>query len=150
MPQQGFRLVSATFLFGALVLFVAFHFLPADGGDRGWTIWRDVWRILREPADIINNGRQLIALASFMNFTLLILVSPFLGEVWRKSRLAWGIALACSGAAAAGFWMLIALDPPASGLQIGGWFLFLAPVLNFIGLLFARGGLLPGTARMPE
>ena len=136
-------MVSMTFLVASLVMFVAFHFLPCGDDLRGWTIWRDVWRILQNPLDILSSVRQMIALASFLNFALLILAAPFLSAIWQKSRLAWGIALGCSGAAASGFWILLALEPPNDPLPIGGWFLFLSPVLNFIGLLFARGGLLP-------
>ena len=78
-----------------------------------------------------------IGLASFLNFSLLIVVSPILKNVWPKSRLAWWGAVIFSGLAAAGFWAML-YQGTGFNPDLGGWCLLLAPVLNFIGLLLAR------------
>ncbi|MEO7340988.1 MAG: hypothetical protein ABI073_08935 [Luteolibacter sp.] len=85
--------------------------------------------------------KEAVILASFLNFSFLIVVSPFLKNVWPKSRLAWWGAVIFSGSAAVVFWLMYFLSVADSGhLGVGGCGLMAAPVFNFIGLLLARGG----------
>jgi hypothetical protein len=125
---------------GALVLFGIFHFLPYHQDDEsiGWAIWPELIYIFQDA----NNLEDLLltmAVASFLTFTLLILTSPFLSTVWNKSKLAWSVALACSGLAVLGFWIPSIVENDFAKLLPGGWCLMFAPVLNFFGLLSARG-----------
>ncbi len=122
------------FLILAPLLFVAFHFLPGfETEEVGWTVWRDLWKVMLEPQQLMDS-QSAVLIASFLTFSLLIVASPFLTEVWTKSRLAWGFALTFSGLASAGFWVMIFSGPP-SDPEPGGWCLMIAPLLNFAGLL---------------
>ncbi len=132
------RGISIALLVAALLLFVAFHFLPGfETEEVGWSVWRDLWKVMLEPQQL-NDPQSAVLIASFLTFSLLIVASPFLTEVWTKSRLAWGFALTFCGLASAGFWVMIFSDSP-SDPEPGGWCLMIAPLLNFAGLLLARG-----------
>jgi hypothetical protein len=129
-------------LTSALALFVAFHFLPMEAEFRipGWRIWPDLVAILLHPNRAGNEPLVWIAIASFLNFSLLITASPFLGQVWRKSRIAWWLAVIFSGLSAIGIWAFYLTSPTNAPLLLGFGFILIAPILNFIGLLLARGG----------
>lgn len=131
--------MSLAFLISAMVLFVAFHFLTGFVGEGpGWKIWQEIWRACVRPAELAQQPMAAIGIASFLNFTLLILVSPFLTQVWVKSRLAWWFATIFSGLATAGFWLIILRQHPHQNLASGGYVVLLAPLLNFFGLILAR------------
>ncbi|MES2922118.1 MAG: hypothetical protein V4819_11255 [Verrucomicrobiota bacterium] len=138
------RILSMAFLITALGLFTAMHFLPVDRSDdeRGWLMWKLIWVVIwlaRKYPGFDYLGLA-VGLFSFLTLSLLIVASPFLGNVWVKSLLAWSVVVIFSGVAAAGFcfWVL-GLDGISTGnLRFGGWCLLIAPVLNFIGLLLAR------------
>jgi hypothetical protein len=93
-------------MIAAMILFAAFHFLPAekDSDETGWVIWQAVFLILRHSADL--DALAGIGLASFLMFSVLIVSSPFLIGVWRKSKLALGLAAAFSGLGTFGFWIM--------------------------------------------
>ena len=122
----------------ALAFFAGFHFLPCFGSDEaGWTAWRDLWALVENPGWFVTEPAGTIAVFSFLAFSMLIAAAPFLGPVWRKSRMAWGIATTTSGLATFGFWGAVFsenLEHPGSG----GAFLLAATALNFLGLATAR------------
>lgn len=133
------RIVSMGFLIVALALFVAMNFLPTTkfGEGLGWKMWPEIWWMSKNPANL-SDGPNAVAYSSFLTFSLLITASPFLGNAWVKSLLAWSISVIFSGVAAAGFWVLIFTHNSAEDLRLGAWCLLMSPVLNFIGLLLAR------------
>jgi hypothetical protein len=136
------RVVSMTFLITALVLFVAFNVLPRDSGWKaGWRIWPELYEQLWDhPRFLLMDPKVGIDLAFFLCLPLLVVASPFLKDVWPKSRLAWWMAVIFSGLVAAvpcGIFLIRGFNP---SLGLGIRCLMLAPVFNFIGLLFARCG----------
>jgi hypothetical protein len=124
---------------GALAVFGAFHFLPVqmDWDELGWTIWGEVFDVLRNPVGL--DPLDGIGLASFLMFSLLIVSSPFLIGVWRKSKLSLRLATIFSGLGTLGFWIMILGQGGADDLVAGGWCLMIAPVLNFMGLALVFG-----------
>lgn len=125
----------------AIAAFAAFHFIrhPEQGNDAGWSIWKDLWHLIRDPSGM-NDPLGWVAVASFLTSSLLIVASPFLGGVWIKSKMAWLPTVIFGGLAAVAFPVAI-LSGRSAGEQPIGWgfyLLMVAPVLNFIGLLFAR------------
>ncbi len=121
MPFLFTQIVSKTLLSAALVLLVWYHVLPPGVGNGllvGWRIWGSM----------------------FLIPLVLIVASPFLGSVWIKSKMAWGLAVAVSGVAAAICWLLT-MVLHAVEISTGGWCLMVAPTVNLAGLLFARAGL---------
>lgn len=127
-------------LLAALGMFVAFHFLPFFGGtSQGFHMWLGV-RCLSEDPKLINEEPWfVIGMACFLNIALLIPTSPFLTQVWVKSRLAWWLVTILSGLAVTGFCLVFFFIYPSKAQpNWGGWFMLLAPILNFLGLLLAR------------
>jgi hypothetical protein len=124
-------------MIAAMILFAAFHFLPAekDSDETGWVIWQAVFLILRHSADL--DALAGIGLASFLMFSVLIVSSPFLIGVWRKSKLALGLAAAFSGLGTFGFWIMVLCQGGEENFPLGFWCLMHAPLLNFLGLLLA-------------
>lgn len=143
--QRPERLLSITLLLAALLLFATFHFLPVvdqDYPEPGWRIWVELWEIFRNPKELADPSTAL-GVSSFLMFALLIVVSPFLGAVWKKSRPARAFATTFSGLAAGGFWVMILLDGELHELTMGGWCLMFAPIVNFVGLLLASSNAPP-------
>ena len=127
-------------LIAALVLFVAFHFLKGFGSRYvGWHVWYEISNAIWRPKDLFEQPKTAVIISSFLTFSLLILASPFLGCVWVKSRLAWWMAVIFSSLTVTGFWVLMFARNPTSTIQSGGWCLLIAPLLNFAGLVLARG-----------
>lgn len=128
---------SLGFLVTALLLFVAYNLLPGFLETAGWTVWPDLWN---QAQDLKSwDARGAVVVAAFLSFSFLILVSPFLGSVWRKSGWAlWG-TLIFSGLSGATFWLMYCIgimgDHDASPPGAGGWCLMAAPLFNFLGLL---------------
>lgn len=133
------RILSMVFLITGLVLFVAMHYLPMSrlGDDHGWDRWIGIGQEIRR---LITSGEPQTAMpmASFLTSSLLIVVSPFLRNVWVKSLLAWSVAVIFSGMAAAVILVIVSKDTSVGSLSLGGWCLMISPVLNFVGLLLAR------------
>lgn len=128
----------------AIAAFAAFHFIrdPEQNNDAGWNIWKELWDLALHPSRMNNNPLGWVAVASFLTSSLLIVVSPFLGRVWIKSKMAWLPTAIFGGISAAGLSVAILMGR-SSDLHPISWGLYLlmaAPVLNFIGLLFARVG----------
>lgn len=142
--QTGERnIASTTLLIAALVLFVAFHFLPGFQEKAGWVVWHELFEslsmLLESPGSCFWEPTGAVAIASFLTFSLLIVASPFLTEVWRKSRLAWWFGAIFSGLTSLGFSAMVLMENSNSDLEAGGWCLLVAPWLNFMGLILARG-----------
>lgn len=144
------RILSMVFLIAALVMFGAMHFLPLGGG-MGWEMWPGTWGVIVNPVNF-REASNAVGASSFFTFSLLIVASPFLGNVWVKSLLAWSMAVVFSGLAAAGFWIILFRGfNYIGGIPWGFWCLLISPVFNFIGLLLARPQWLkkPGLGDLP-
>lgn len=128
-----------TFLITALGMFMAFNILPAFGdGHRGWSLWPVLWsEMLHDPQFIFKDTKAGIVITSFLCFSLLIVVSPFLKNVWPKSNLTWWLAVVFSGLTTAGFWSMCWMGGSYKAPELGLWCLLFAPGMNFIGLLLA-------------
>ncbi|MES2924726.1 MAG: hypothetical protein V4819_24445 [Verrucomicrobiota bacterium] len=133
------RILSMVFLIAALALFVTMHILPLSREDAngGWVLWIAIWELMHDPR-LIGDSQVTMVVTSLLTCSLLIIASPFLGNVWVKSLLAWLIVLIFSGVATAGFWFMILKDSSVGSLSSGMWCLMISPVLNFAGLLLAR------------
>ena len=123
--------------------FAAFHFIrdPERNNDAGWKIWKELGDLVQNPSGM-DDPMGWVAVASFLTASLLIVASPFLGRVWLKSKMAWLPTVIFGGLSAASFSVAILYERSSDEHWIG-WGLCLlmaAPVLNFIGLLFARIG----------
>ena len=139
------QLLSKAFMVAAIAAFAAFHFIrnPEQNDDAGWTIWKELWELVQHPLRM-DEPIGWIAVASFLTSSLLIVTSPFLGRVWLKSKMAWLPTVIFGGLSAVGFCVAILIGRSEHEGRLG-WGLYLlmaAPVLNFIGLLFARVGAL--------
>ncbi|MEO5917195.1 MAG: hypothetical protein ABIS50_23395 [Luteolibacter sp.] len=128
----------------AIAAFAAFHFIrdPEMNNEAGWNVWKELWDLVRHPSGMNSNPMGWVAISSFLMASLLIVVSPFLGSVWIRSKMAWLPTVIFGGLSAAGFAVAIFIGK-SEGEQRIGWGLYLlmaAPFLNFIGLLLARVG----------
>ena len=136
------NLVSLAFLIASAATFAAFHFLVGftnqDEGSRGWTVWTEIWDIVRETS-VLEDPAAVIALASFFTFVVLVLCSPFLRALYRKSRVIWWLVTVMSGMATIGFAMAVFSNNPPENLRAGGICLLVTPLLNLVGLLLIRG-----------
>lgn len=128
----------------ALAAYGVFHFLPAtksDPEENGWKLWVELWDVIRNP-ESLGEPLTAVGVSSFLTFSVLIAAAPFLGIIWRKSRIAWWMAVIFSGLAAGGFWFMVLVNhSPDEELLAGAWSLMAAPVLNCAGLLLARAGI---------
>lgn len=136
---RGRSLLSLVFLVAAFLLFVAFHWLPGFQESAGWTVWPELWGQAQDLKSL--DAQNSVVIAAFLSFSFLIIVSPFLGGVWRKSGWAlWG-TLVFSGLSGAAFWLMycasISDDHSTFPPEAGGWCLLTAPLFNFVGLFLA-------------
>ncbi|MCW1884672.1 hypothetical protein OKA04_08020 [Luteolibacter flavescens] len=130
---------SAVLLFvAALASFAVFHFFPGFTETAGWKVWLEVWDMI-QGLDFLDDPGEFAILASFLMITVLIVVSPFLTAVFRKSRLCWWMATVMSGVASIAFLVLVLDINETKSLGKGGWCLLAAPVLNLGGFLMIRG-----------
>ena len=136
------NLVSLAFLIASVATFAAFHFLVGftnqDEGSRGWTVWTEIWDIVRDPS-VLEDPAAVIALASFFTFVVLVLCSPFLTGFYRRSRVLRWLATVMSGLATAGFWITFGRGTFPEDMSAGVICLFVTPVLTLVGLLLIRG-----------
>ena len=137
------QLLSKAFMVAAIAAFVAFHFIrdPEQSNDAGWKVWKELGDLVLHPSGM-DEPMGWVAIASFLTASLLIVVSPFLGAVWLKSKMAWLPTVIFGGLSAASLSVAILFGRLAEERLIG-WGLYVlmtAPILNFIGLLFARSG----------
>lgn len=143
MRISVWQLLSKAFMVAAIAAFAAFHFIrdSEHNNDAGWMIWKELLDLFRNPSGM-DGPMGWVAVASFLTASLLIVASPFLGGVWLKSRMAWLPTVIFGGISAVGFCVAILVGRLENEVRIG-WGLYLlmaAPVLNFIGVLFARVG----------
>lgn len=130
--------IALAFFVSALLAFVVFHFLaPFQDERRGWGIWLEVVSALRRN-NIFSDPQSMIALASFLTFTLLVVASPFLIVVFKRSRLAWWLATMLASTATLGFSGVILWRTNLADMGLARWCLIVVPVLNLAGLLFIR------------
>ena len=131
--------LSALLLLAAgLVSFVVFHLVPGFKAKVGWELWVEVGQAFQRLS-FLRDPSVFVPLASFLMLTVLIVASPFLTGVLRKSRLCWWMATTMSALAAIAFTVLIVWRHGPSAFGLGGWFLFAAPLFNLLGLLMIRG-----------
>ena len=143
MRISVWQLLSKAFMVAAIAAFAAFHFIrdPEQNNDAGWKVWKELGDLVQRPSRM-DEPMGWVAVASFLTASLLIVASPFLGRVWLKSKMAWLPTVIFGGLSAASFSVAILYGRSEHEGRIG-WGLSLlmtAPVLNFIGLLFARVG----------
>lgn len=143
MGNKNRQHVSTVILTAALLMFAGFHFLPGlNSKTGGWEIWPQIGDLIIHPSRLQHmGGQEATIVAAFLNFSFLIVVSPFLKSVWPKSRWAWGGATIFSGLSAAAFlfvYLVETADDTDQSLGPGGWCLLVAPFMNFIGLLIAK------------
>ena len=136
------NLIALALFITALVALVAFHLLPGfvSSGDEvlpGWAVWTILPELL---AEMPGEPLIMIIFASFITSAFLVLASPFVAGVLRKSRIAWWTVTISSGAAFFGLSGILlyqlALDPSSS--SSGFNCLAAAQMLQFLGLLFIR------------
>ena len=141
------NLVALALLLTALIAFVAFHFLVveyASGSstmetdEMGWKIWPSLYDFLKDGD--FSEIEETITAASLLCSTLLVLLSPFLIPVLKRSRLAWWVLVIPSGMATFGFVGIVGMSILSSSNPLGPGIpcLLAAFALNFIGLLFIR------------
>ncbi len=135
------NLIALAFAVTALVVFVAFHFLPWSPLWKGWVVWEDIF------GDLADGGLEepplVLAAASLLTESLLIVLLPFLLRMTWSSRLLWWTVTLVSGIATcalAGIILYFILLDPYTRAEAGPavYCLVAAPVLNFISLLFVR------------
>ena len=144
------NLIALALLVTALIAFIAFHFLPTISGvevDRrgydpsdfeGWTIWEEIGNFAKAPN--IGDFQEMIGVSTFLTGVVLILSSPILIPVLRRSRLVWWIATLGSGLVLTGLGGLLVINNLEPALQPGPaiYCLLASLALNFLGLLFIR------------
>jgi drug/metabolite transporter (DMT)-like permease len=143
------NLIALALLITALIAFVAFHFLAVtiytDPGlisksqEFGWELWPALVDFLKD-ADF-DELQGMVAASAFLTYCLLVVASPFITTILRKSRLIWWITVIASGVAMCGFggMVLISDSDPSFSIPGPGLYCILASLaLNFLGLLFIR------------
>lgn len=76
-------------------------------------------------------------MAAILNFSLLIIVAPFVAKALSVSRFVWCFVTIFSGLAVAAFWWVVLVSDSTQKPYLGGWCLIIALFLNFTGLLLA-------------
>lgn len=138
MKIGGQRLLSFEFLIAALGIYILMLFLPSLRGDDelGWESWAMLLQLVMYDPSCLGEWPIALGISSLATLSLLIIVSPFLGNVWAKSLLAWSIVVSLSFVATVCYLLLVSFE--WAKWSVGGWFMVLAPVFNFVGLLLAR------------
>ncbi|MCW1914155.1 hypothetical protein OJ996_11245 [Luteolibacter sp. GHJ8] len=134
----------------ALVLFVAFHFLPWNN-DRhsmpGWEVWRYVSRIPRSAGDL----KDLLPTTGFFTSSLILVASPLLVPVFETSRLARNLVLVMSGLAligVTGFLLYVAANFGRFLAGSGMICMMLAQALHLAGMVVVKPRPKPSTSRV--
>jgi hypothetical protein len=138
--HRAMNLLGLAFLVTSLLCFAVFHFLPGEAFDegRGWRIWPEIWEGVRDPG-FLQDVDGLIGVGCFLCFIALVVASPFLFGVFRRSRLAWWLATLFSGLATMGFWVAVLRLNSWDQLGVAGSVLLASPLCNLIGLMLLRG-----------
>lgn len=138
--HRAMNLLGLAFLVIGLVCLVVFHFLPGEAFDEGmgWTIWPEMWEGLREPG-FFDDVDASIAIGSFLCLVAVVVASPFLFWIFRRSRLAWWLAILVSGLTTMGFCISVLRLNTWNELGTAGTVLLAAPLCNLVGLMLLRG-----------
>lgn len=135
--RSGLAIILLTL---ALVLFVAFHFLPWTN-DRhsmpGWEIWRHILRIPRSAGEL----KDLLPTTGFFTSSLILLASPLLVPVFETSRLARNLVLVMSGLAlvgVTGFLLFVSANFGRFLAGSGMICLMLAQALHLAGMIVVK------------
>ena len=120
-----------------LLSFAIFHSLPGFGYRYGWVTWVELVGVLGSP-ELLREPGLFATLACFIMATVLLVVSPFMTRVLRKSRLSWWMATTMSALSSVVLLLLVLGRSGAANVGVGGWFLLAAPLLNLAGLLMVR------------
>lgn len=144
------NLIALALLVTALIAFVSFHFLPTISGEEvdrrgydpndfeGWTIWEEIGNFAKDPD--IGDFQEMIGVSTFLTGVMLILSSPLIIPVLRRSRLVWWVATLGSGLVLTGLGGLLVINNLEPVIQPGPaiYCLLASLALNFLGLLFIR------------
>ena len=129
---------------GSLVSLILFNLLPGFlREERGWTIWVSVVEMLQKPT-LFRDFRSQIVIASLLPLPVLVTASPFLTEMYFKSRLMWWLATLIAGTSTIVLWVIVFFEGTFVWPQFGVWCFLAAPALNFAGLLSLRFAKRPG------
>lgn len=121
---------------GSLVSLILFNLLPAfSSRERGWTIWVSIIEVIHRPA-LARDPTNQILIASFLTLPVLVTASPFLTQMYLKSRLTWWLATLMAGTSTSALWFILLSEDVRPNLGI--WCLLASPALNFVGLLSIR------------
>lgn len=137
---RGRNLFAMGSLVASLLLLIAYHFLPVDLGEdreRGWTIWKDIWDVLRYPEGLVNSPIAAVALVFFFTFVALVVAAPFLVGFFQKSpHYRYWAALFSAVVSLFSLRNLTVLGE--ADFVLGEICLMASPFLNLIGLLIIR------------
>jgi len=140
--DRMWNLFSLVLLTAGLVSFAVFHFVPGTNTGAGWEIWVDLTEVLRRP-ELLKGPETSVIVASFLMISFLIVASPFLTGMLRKSRPCWWMAATMSALATIAFTLVLAGPHGPSTFRFGDWALCAAPLFNLLGLLMIRGSRAP-------
>lgn len=133
------NLTSLAFLVGALLIFVAFHFLPGFGSeDPGWKVWPAIWDVFLD-LDVLSEAIDVILIACFLSQTVVVSFAPFLFAILQRSRVLWWLAVVLAGTSTFGIWIGVLENNSVDDLGSSGLALLAAPLVNLVGLLLLRG-----------
>jgi len=135
--DREMNVLALPVLAAGVLSFAIFHFLPGFGHRAGWKIWEELGGVLHSP-QLLREPGLLATVACFIMATVLLVVSPFMMRVLRKSRLAWWLATTMSALSSIVLLLLVLVRSGAANVGVGGWFLLAAPLFNFAGLLMIR------------
>ncbi len=136
------NLIALALLISALPAFGAFHFLLFDSptGNEEWNIRG--WKLWREIIDVVMSlsfdGAAMIAIATFLAHSLMVVSFPFIIAPLRSSRWLWWLAAVSSGIALCGFGGFMITNFANRSPGPGFYSLLASLALNFLGLLFIR------------
>jgi hypothetical protein len=139
------NVVALVFLIGGLVFFGLFQVLPCNSEyeeSQGWTIWEELWELVRDPselADLADSGLWVYPfIGAIVAGSLMVPVAPFL--IWflaRSAVLHW-VFVGVVGMTFIGVLVPIlvegGMDDPGPGL----FCLVMSPLVSLIGLFLVK------------
>ncbi len=139
--------IALVLFFAALNSFIVFHFVEFwhfqdssfDSDTTGWMIWPQLVGTLKVLSNV--EVMQMIFWSGLLTSSLLLVSSPFLVAILRKSRLAWWIGALTSGVATLAFGFVVlplAFNSDELSPGPGCFLLSSAMLLNFLGFFFIR------------
>lgn len=133
------NLVALATFITAIIFFVMFHILPwrEDDGFPGWKLWPEVVRLVAHPSSM--DGVSFRAISGLVSGSLVLVSTPFLWVVMRRSRVLWWIVFATSSMATFGLsgtilYHIVHNLEPGKGMIC----VIVAQILLTTGLLFIR------------